>query len=58
MYIMPLKILDWINLKLRSKNVPLVRVLWRNTQIEKETRKKEAKIKMKYLRLFIYLVIK
>jgi hypothetical protein len=38
---------------LRNKRVPLVRVLWRNSQIEKETWERELKIKEKYFHLFL-----
>ena len=33
----PIKIIDWGEKILRNKRIPLVRVLWRNLQIEEET---------------------
>jgi len=47
----PIKILDRDVMILRNKKVTLVRVLWRNSQIEEETWKRESEIKNKYLHL-------
>jgi hypothetical protein len=38
---------------LRNKRVSLVRVLWRNSQIEEETWERELEIKEKYPHLFL-----
>jgi hypothetical protein len=48
----PVKIMDRSEKVLRNKKVPLVRVFWRNSQIEEETWKRESEIKEKYLHLF------
>jgi hypothetical protein len=42
-----IKIMDWGEKTLRNKRIPLVRVLWRNSQIEKETWERESEIKEK-----------
>jgi hypothetical protein len=47
----PIKILDRDVMILRNKRVSLVRILWRNSQIEEETWKRESEIKNKYLHL-------
>jgi hypothetical protein len=49
----PIKIIDWGEKILRNKRIPLVRVLWRNLQIEEETWERESKIKEKYPHLFL-----
>ena len=46
------KILDRDVRVLRNKRVSLVRVLWRNSRIEEETREKESVMKQKFPRLF------
>uniref|UniRef100_A0A6N2KT27 Reverse transcriptase domain-containing protein n=1 Tax=Salix viminalis TaxID=40686 RepID=A0A6N2KT27_SALVM len=51
MEVKPIKILDR-DVLLKNKRVPLVRVLWRSSQIEEETWEKESKIKEKYPHLF------
>ena len=48
----PVKIMDQSEKTLRNKRVPLVRVLWRNSQIEEETWERESEIKEKYPHLF------
>ena len=48
----PVKILDRDEKLLRNKRVPLVRVLWRSSQIEKETWERESEIKEKFPHLF------
>jgi len=48
----PVKILDRDEKLLRNKRVPLVRVLWRSSQIEKETLERESEIKEKFPHLF------
>jgi hypothetical protein len=42
-------------MELRNKKVSLVKVLWRNSQIEEETYERESKMKKKYPRLFSYI---
>jgi hypothetical protein len=39
--------MDWGEKTLRNKRIPFVRVLWRNSQIEKETWERESEIKEK-----------
>ena len=48
----PVKILDRDVRLLRNKRVSLVGVLWRNSQIEKETGGKEYEMKQKFPYLF------
>ena len=52
MEVKPVKILDRDVKVLRNKRVPLVRVLWRSSQIEEETWERESEIKEKYPHLF------
>jgi len=49
----PVKIMDQSEKTLRNKRVSLVRVLWRNSQIEEEMWEREAQIKEKYPHLFL-----
>ena len=49
----PVKIMDRSEKTLRNKKVSLVRVLWRNSQIEEETWERESEIKEKYPHLFL-----
>jgi hypothetical protein len=37
MEVQPVQIMDWSIKELQNKKVPLVKVLWRNSQIEEET---------------------
>jgi len=48
----PIRILDREMKELRSKKIPIVRILWRNAQIEEETWEREAEMRKKYLKLF------
>ena len=48
----PVKILGRDEKVLRNKKVPLVRVLWRSSQIEKETWERESEMKQKFPHLF------
>jgi len=48
----PVKILDQDEKVLRNKRVPLVRVLWRSSQIEEEIWEKESEMKEKFPNLF------
>jgi hypothetical protein len=49
----PVKIIDCGEKILRNKRIPLVRVLWRNLQIEEETWGRESEIKEKYPHFFL-----
>jgi hypothetical protein len=44
----PIKILDGDEKLLRNKRVPLVRVLWRSSQIEEEIWERESEMKEKF----------
>jgi hypothetical protein len=44
--------MDWSKKVLRNRRALLVRVLWRNSQIEEETWEREYEIKEKYPHLF------
>jgi hypothetical protein len=48
----PIRILDREVKELRRKKIPIVRILWRNAQIEEETWEREAEIRKKYPNLF------
>ena len=48
----PLRFLDRVVKRLRKKNVPLVKVLWRNQKVEEATWETEADIKQKYPHLW------
>ena len=48
----PIRILDQVVKELRSKKIPIVRILWRNAQIEEETWEREAEMRKKYPNLF------
>jgi hypothetical protein len=50
--LMPIRILDWEVKELRNRKIPIVRILWRNTQIKEETRERESKMRKKYPNLF------
>ena len=49
------RIMDRSIKELRNKRVPLVRVLWRNSQIEEETWERESEMMKKCPRLFCYI---
>jgi len=40
-----IKILDWGEKELRNKKVPIIRVLWRSSQIEEETWERESEMR-------------
>jgi len=44
----PIRILDQEVKELRSKKIPIIRILWRNAQIEEETWEREAEMRKKY----------
>lgn len=48
----PVRILDRQIRRLRSKEVPLVRVLWRSAELEEETWETEAEMRIRYPDLF------
>ena len=48
----PIEIIDRKEQILRNKTIPLVRVLWRNQQVEESTWELEAKMREKYPHLF------
>jgi hypothetical protein len=48
----PIRILDQVVKELRSKKIPIIRILWRNAQIEEETWEREAEMRKKYPNLF------
>ena len=48
----PIRILDQEVKELRSKKIPIVRILWRNAQIEEETWEREVEMRKKYPNLF------
>jgi hypothetical protein len=54
MEVQPVRIMDRSIKELRNKRVPLVKVLWRNSQIEEETWERESEM-MKYPGLFSYI---
>ena len=49
----PIKILNWGENELHNKKVPIIRVLWRTSQIKEETWERESKMRQKFLDLFI-----
>jgi hypothetical protein len=55
MEVQPVQIMDRSIKELRNKKVPLVKVLWRNSQIEEETWESESEMMMKYPGLFSYI---
>ena len=48
----PVDILDRKEKELRNKKIPLVKVLWRNHEVEEATWEREEEMKMKYPHLF------
>ena len=48
----PVQILDREEKTLRNKEIPLVKVLWRNQKVEKATWEREDEMKAKYPELF------
>ena len=50
--ITPERILDTKEKELRNKKIPLVKVLWRNHEVEEATWEREEEMKMKYPHLF------
>jgi hypothetical protein len=47
-----IRILDREVKKLRNKKIPIIRILWRNAQIEEETLERESEMRKKYPNLF------
>jgi len=48
----PVKILDQGVKELQNKSIPIIRILWRNIQIEEETWEREFEMNKKYPELF------
>jgi hypothetical protein len=48
----PIRILDQEVKELQSKKIPIVRILWRNAQVEEETWERETEMRKKYPNLF------
>ena len=48
----PVEILDRKEKELRNKKIPLVKVLWRNHEVEEATWEREEEMKTKYPQLF------
>ncbi|XP_040999472.1 uncharacterized protein LOC121245466 [Juglans microcarpa x Juglans regia] len=48
----PIQITDWKDKELRNRKIPLVKVLWRNHDVEEATWEKEADMRSKYPYLF------
>jgi hypothetical protein len=55
MVIQPVQIMDRSIKELQNKKVSLIKVLWRNSQIEEETWERESEMMKKYPRLFSYI---
>jgi len=53
MEVKPVKILDQSKKELRSKKIPMVKVLWKSSQVEDEPWERESKMKEKHLELFL-----
>ena len=49
----PIKILDHKEQVLRTKTIPIVKVLWRNHSAEETTWEAEEEMRQKYLNLFV-----
>ena len=48
----PVRVLDFKTKTLRNKEIPLVKVLWRNQKVEEATREREDEMRTKYPALF------
>jgi hypothetical protein len=48
-----IKILDWGEKELHNQKIPIVRVLWRSSQIEEETWERESEMRRNFPNLFI-----
>jgi hypothetical protein len=48
----PIRMLDQEVKELRSKKIPIVKILWWNAHIEEETWEREAEMRKKYPNLF------
>ena len=49
----PIKIFDWGEKELCNKNIPIIKVLWKRSQIEEEPWERELEMRQKFLDLFI-----
>jgi hypothetical protein len=48
----PIRTLDQEVKELQNKKIPIIRILWRNAQIEEETLERESEMRKKYPNLF------
>lgn len=48
----PIKVIDHGKKELRNRSIPMIKVLWRSSQIEEETWERESKMRRKYPELF------
>lgn len=48
-----MRVLDHNEKELRNKKIPMVIVLWRSSQVEKETWERKSEIRKKYLEFFL-----
>jgi len=48
----PIRILDREVKELWNKKIPIIKILWQNAQIEKETWERESEMRKKYPNLF------
>ena len=55
MEVKPVQIMDRSINELQNKKVSLIKVLWRNSQIEEETWERESEMMKKYPGLFSYI---
>jgi hypothetical protein len=53
--VQPVQIMDRSINELQNKKLSLIKVLWRNYQIEEETWERESEMMKKYPRLFSYI---
>jgi hypothetical protein len=49
----PVKVLDYSVKELRNKKIPIVKILWRNSQIEEVTWERESQMRQKHPEVFL-----
>ena len=49
----PVKVLGYNVKELRNKKIPMIKILWRNSQIKEVTWERESQMKQKHLELFL-----
>jgi len=49
----PMKVLDYNVKELRNKKIPIIKILWRNSQIEEVTWERESQMRQKHPELFL-----